>query len=81
MNTRDELADHLENLGAFEIYRDASDGPRSAQVWLTEAERTEIVAALRGEPETHLRCCGTVEPQYNCPETVSCGASEPTTLS
>lgn len=70
MKNRDELADHLENLGAFEISRGASNGPRSAQVWLTEAECDEIVAALRSEPETHLRCCGTVEPQYNCPETV-----------
>lgn len=70
MINRDELADRLEQEGAFEIYRGASDGPRSGKVWMTEAERDEIVAALRGEPEDHLRCCGTPEPQYNCPETV-----------
>ena len=70
MENRDELADRLENLGRFETYRGTSDGPRSSQVWLTESERDEIVAALCGEDESHMRCCGTVEPQYNCPETV-----------
>lgn len=51
MVSRDDLADRLQQLGAFEIYRGESNGPRSQQVWLTEAERDEIVAALRGEPE------------------------------
>lgn len=68
---RQDLADKLEREGAFEVYREASSGPRSKQVWLTEAERDEIVAALRDETEDHMRCCGTAEPQYNCTETIS----------
>ena len=44
----DALADRLEQLGRFEIIRTVnSDGPRSAQVWLTEAERDAIVEAVR----------------------------------
>lgn len=41
-----ELADRLEQLGRFELYRDNSD-TRSSRVWLTEAERDAIVLALR----------------------------------
>lgn len=44
---RDDLSDRLEREGSFEIYRGRSDGERSAMVWLTEAERDEIVSALR----------------------------------
>ncbi len=47
MIDREELADRLDREGRFEIYRGASDGPKSAQIWLTEAERDEIVSALR----------------------------------
>lgn len=43
----DGLADRLEKMGRFEIYRGASDGPKSGQVWLTEAERDAIVTSLR----------------------------------
>ncbi len=46
---REDLADRLEQLGKFEIYRTSANDQRSAQVWLTEAERDAIVAALRGE--------------------------------
>jgi hypothetical protein len=44
---QDDLADRLDGLGAFETYRGKSNGPRSAQVWLTEAERDLIVKHLR----------------------------------
>ncbi len=43
----DALADRLEGEGRFEIYREKSDGPRSAKIWLTESERDLIVEALR----------------------------------
>lgn len=40
-----DLADFLENEGAFEIYRDSS-AEKSKQVWLTEKQRDAIVNAL-----------------------------------
>ena len=42
----DDLADRLEQLGKFEIFRDYSN-ERSQAVWLTESERDLIVYALR----------------------------------
>ena len=30
----------------------------------------DCAAAILEDDEDHMRCCGTVEPQYTCPETV-----------
>lgn len=32
--------------------------------------KQDAIDRLKGDNEDHMRCCGTVEPQYNCPETV-----------
>ncbi len=53
MMDRDALADRLEQEGRFEIIRGIdSSGPRSAQIWLTECERDNIVEALRNHITT-----------------------------
>jgi hypothetical protein len=37
--------------------------------WKDSAKATHRTP--KTDTEDHMRCCGTIEPQYNCPETVA----------